>query len=114
MNKRLFSIALLISAFPILAFADAAGISLKKEDFTAAERISRDGKSLVKVKLSKSGKAKFKKLNQHFVNKNIHFEAGEISSDFKLKVPINGSELEMGPYSTDETDKIVTEINSTN
>lgn len=63
MNLRLFSIALLVSAFPIFAQAESAGISLNKGDFLSAEKITNDGESVVSVKLSKSGKAKLKKLN---------------------------------------------------
>lgn len=111
MNKRLFSMALLVSALPIFALANSANISLNKGDFVAAERLSRDGKIVINMKLSKSGKSKLKKLNQNFVNKNIHFEVADVSSDFKLKVPITGSELEVGPYSADEAEKVVTEIN---
>jgi len=83
MNLRLYSMALLISAIPNFAFA-AAQISLTKEDFVAAERLTPDGDTVLKVKLSKSGKAKFKKLNRN---------------------------LEMGPYPDTEADRVVAEIN---
>jgi hypothetical protein len=63
MNLRHFSIALLISALPAMGL-DGAGVSLNKGDFLAAETVSRDGETLVRVKLSKSGKAKIKKLNR--------------------------------------------------
>lgn len=110
MNLRLFSIALLISALPSLSWADPA-ISLNKEDFVAAEKISRDGEVIVSVKLSKSGKAKFKKLNRQAVSKEIHAEIAGVSSDFKLREPIKGDGLEMGPYSAGDAQKVVSEIN---
>ena len=62
MNIRLFSIALLVSALPL--FAESPAISLNEGDFLSAEQVSHDGETVVRVKLSKSGKAKFKKLNE--------------------------------------------------
>lgn len=64
MNLRMYSIALLVSAIPLFAHAEAHGISLNKEDFVAAEKMAHDGSTIVNVKLSKSGRAKFKKLNK--------------------------------------------------
>jgi preprotein translocase subunit SecD len=107
-NLRLFSAALLVSALP--ALADPA-ISLNKGDFIAAEKVARNGETVVSVKLSKSGKAKFKKLNKNSVNKEIHSEIAGVSSDFKLREPIHGDGLEMGPYTTADAQKIVFEIN---
>ena len=62
MNIRLYSLGLLISAIPLFAQAEAAGISLNKGDFTSIERQNDDGETTLNVKLSKSGKAKLKKL----------------------------------------------------
>lgn len=87
MNLRLFSIALLISALPNLAFTDSL-ISLNKGDFIAAERLSRTGETIISVKLSKSGKAKFRKLNESSVDKEVQSEIAGISSKFKLREPI--------------------------
>ena len=102
--------ALLISAIPLLTHADAA-ISLNNGDFIAAETVSQDGETIIKIKLSKSGKAKFKKLNESSVNKEIHAEVAGVVSDFKLREPIKGDNLQMGPYSAAEAQKIVAEIN---
>lgn len=110
MNLRQFSIAVLISAVPHLASADPA-ISLNKGDFIAAERISHDGETVVSVKLSKSGKAKLKKLSASSVGTEVHSEIAGVSTDFKLKEPIKGDGLEMGPYSTENAQKVVEEIN---
>ena len=109
MNLRLFTIALLISALPSLSSALPPN-TLSKEDFIAAEKISKDGDTLISVKLSKSGKAKFKKLNEN-VNKEIHSEIAGVSSDFKLMEPIKGDKLEMGPYSNEDAQKVISEIN---
>jgi hypothetical protein len=79
MNLRMYSIALLISAFPHFALA-GSGISLTKEDFIAAERLTPDGETILRVKLSKSGKAKFKRLNQDSVNKDVHAEIAGVTS----------------------------------
>lgn len=110
MNLRHFSIALLISAIPLLATADA-GISLNKGDFVAAEKISRNGEAIISVKLSKSGKAKLKRWNERAVNKEIHIDIGGVVSDFKLKEPIKGDRLEIGPYSAEAAQRVVSEIN---
>ncbi|HAZ12995.1 MAG: hypothetical protein A2X86_09405 [Bdellovibrionales bacterium GWA2_49_15] len=107
MNIRLFSMAVLVSALPLFA----SELSLNKGDFISAERVTRSGETIVSVKLSKSGKAKFKKLNASSVNKEIHAEIAGVESNFKLRVPITGAGLEMGPYSENDAVKVVTEIN---
>jgi len=71
MNLRLFSIALLISAHPLMSLASANNIKLNSGDFVSAEKITPEGETLVSVKLSKSGKAKFKKLNTEAVNQEV-------------------------------------------
>jgi hypothetical protein len=71
MNLRLFTIALLISALPAISSADPA-VSLNKGDFIAAEKVTRDGETIVSVRLSKSGKAKIKKLGNKDVGKAVH------------------------------------------
>ena len=111
MNIRLFSVALLVSALPLLTFAEGSTISLNRGDFTAAEKVSRNGETLVSVKLSKSGKAKFKKLNEGSVGKDVHAEIAGVSSDFKVREPIKGDALQMGPYAPDEAAKVISEIN---
>ena len=108
MNLRLFSIAILISALPSFA---SAGLSLNAGDFRAAEKISRDGDTVVRVKLSKSGKAKFKKLNRQAVNEEVDAEIAGVSSRFRLRVPITGESLEMGPYSSADAERVIAEIN---
>lgn len=110
MNLRLFSIALLMSALPSLSGASSA-ISLNRGDFVAAERVTPEGETVVSVRLSKSGKAKFKKLNEHAAGQNVHAEIAGVVSDFKLRVPIQGDRLEMGPYSADDAQKVISEIN---
>ncbi|NUM59868.1 MAG: hypothetical protein HUU56_14610 [Bdellovibrionaceae bacterium] len=86
-------------------------MSFNKGDFVSANSISRNGEILLIVKLSKSGKAKIRKLNQNSVDKNIHTEIAGVTSDFKFREPIKGDSLEMGPYLTDDAQKIVSEIN---
>jgi hypothetical protein len=102
--------ALLMSVLPALANADSK-ISLTKEDFVAAQKISREGENIISVKLSKSGRAKMKKLNLVPGAPNVHSNIGGVKADMKLKEPIKGDSLEMGPYSTSEAEKIVYEIN---
>ncbi|MGE0632279.1 MAG: hypothetical protein AB7O96_07715 [Pseudobdellovibrionaceae bacterium] len=110
MNLRQFSIALLISALPVFASANPS-ITFNKGDFVSANSISRNGETVLSIKLSKSGKAKVKKLNQISAAQNIHAEIGGVVSDFSLREPIVGDSLEMGPYSTEDAHKVVTEIN---
>jgi hypothetical protein len=110
MNLRQFSIALLISALPVFASATSS-ISFNKGDFVSADSISRNGEMILSVKLSKSGKAKMRKLNQSSVKKQIHAEIAGISSDFNLREPIQGDSLEMGPYSPGDAQKVISEIN---
>ena len=64
MNIRMFSLALLISALPQVSLARTARVSLNHNDFLAAERTGPDGETVLDVKLSKSGKAKLKKLQK--------------------------------------------------
>jgi hypothetical protein len=109
MNKRIFTSAILISLFPLLA--NAGGITLNEGDFLAAQKITRGGEVVVSLKLSKSGKAKFKKLNKTAVNEQVHAEIGGVETNFKLRVPIAGDQLEMGPYAPADADKVIAEIN---
>lgn len=100
--------ALLISALPITALAAAHKISLDKGDFIAAEKITKSGKTIVSVKLSKSGKAKFKKLNKQA---EVHADIAGVESDFKVREPVHGDGLEIGPYSSIDAEKVTKEIN---
>ena len=111
MNIRLFSIALLVSALPLLAAAESSGVTFDKGDFISAEPLSRNGKTLISVKLSKSGKSKLKKLNEHSVGQEIHSEIAGVSTDFTLREPVTGDVLQMGPYSVSDAEKVVAEIN---
>jgi hypothetical protein len=104
----MFTIALLVSALPLLAHAN---VSFNKGDFIAAHEITRNGEVLVSVKLSKSGKAKVKKLNREAVGEAVHMEVGDVAKDFTLKVPIKGESLEMGPYSPSDAERVVSAIN---
>lgn len=110
MNLRLFSIALLLTIQPIIASAGSTR-SLGKKDFVSAQESTKDGKTIVSAKLSELGKSKFKKLNETAIDKEVHSEIAGVLSDFKLREPIKGDSLEMGPYSAEEARKVVTEIN---
>lgn len=97
MNIRLFSIALLVSALPLITLAEGTEISLNRGDFVAAERLLQDGKALIRVELSKSGKAKFKKLNENAIGSEVHASIAGVSSDFKIREPIQGDDLQIFP-----------------
>lgn len=109
MNIRHFSMALLISSLPLCA--SAAGISLEKGDFLSAERAARGEGTIVSVKLSKSGKAKLRKIQQLAHGEKVHSEIGGVANDFRVRGPIRGEGLEMGPYSEREAEAVVRAIN---
>lgn len=111
MNLRLFTFALLTSTLPIVASAGAREVSLNRGDFISAKPISKNGETVVSLKLSKSGKAKFRKLNQQQVDKKVHAEIAGVESNFVLREPIRGNSLEMGPYSQEDAEKVVEAIN---
>lgn len=111
MNLRLFSIALLISALPTLGTAETA-ITLNKGDFVAAEKKTGTGEIVLSLKLSKSGKAKIKKMNEQMVGQAVSAELGGVSSNLKFREPIQGDSIEMGPYTVDLAQKIIAEVNA--
>jgi len=61
MNKKTFSIALMAYALPLLANAGPAA-ALNRGDFISSERPGRNGNTVVSVRLSKSGKAKLRRM----------------------------------------------------
>ncbi len=74
----------------------------------AAQSISRDGETVLKVKLSKSGKAKLRQLKK---DDAILTEVAGVTSNFKIRETILGEDLEIGPYSPGEAQAIVKVIN---
>lgn len=62
MNKKTFAIALMASALPMLANASSVS-SLNKGDFVSSEK-NRNGRTVVNLKLSKSGKAKLRRMKE--------------------------------------------------
>jgi hypothetical protein len=54
--------ALLISALPLAPSAKSA-LRLNEGDFKVSERVTKEGERVLKYKLTKSGKAKVKKIN---------------------------------------------------
>ena len=108
MNLRQFSMAILISALPLMSYAES-GIHFNEGDFKSAKRITRDGETLLRLKLSKSGKAKLKKANK--AGNTLHTDLAGISSDLKLKVPITGDGIEVGPFTQKKAEKISEAIN---
>ena len=110
MNKRLYSIALLVSAIPLISSA-RSNIKFDKGDFIAAEKITKDGESVVSFKLSKSGKAKIKILNEQVDPKEIYSDIGGVSSNLRVREKIIGDDIEMGPYSSEDAQKVISEIN---
>ncbi len=113
MNIRQFTIALLVSAIPLFAHAKDAGVSLNAGDFLSAKKISREGDTIVRLKLSKSGKAKLKKISEKDSAQHaVHTEIGGVRSDLTLREPIEGDGVDLGPYSQSEASQIVSAINN--
>ncbi len=109
MNKRLFAVSVLLSAIPVLAMAGS--INLSKGDFLSAKKITKNGEIVLSLKLSKSGKAKFKEWNKSSVGHTIHTDIAGVVTDFTLRDPIGGDKLEAGPYSEPDAQKVIAEIN---
>lgn len=106
MNIRLFKVALLASAIPISVWAGTTKISLNKGDFISTKCVSQKGDTVLSLRLSKSGKAKVKKLNQKKDNE-IQVEIAGVVSRVKMRDLIRGDGLEIGPYVQDEVNKVV-------
>lgn len=62
MNKTFFTLAVLVSAVPNLAMANERGIAFGRSDFLSAKPMERGGEIFANIKLSKSGKAKLRRL----------------------------------------------------
>jgi len=111
MNLQIFTFALLVSGLPILAHAGDSTAELNRGDFKSARKVDHNGELVVSVKLSKSGKSKIRKLNETAVGSEIHAEIGGVATHFKLREPIRGDGLEMGPYSAADAAAVVSAIN---
>ena len=107
MSPKLFSIALLASLLPGAVQAGTQRISLDRGDFLSASRVSRHGETVLRVKLSKSGKAKLRRLNQEAVGEKVHAEIAGVATDFRLREPITGPSLEMGPYTEEDAARVL-------
>jgi hypothetical protein len=103
MNLKQFSIALLISALPLSVMGQAR-VQFQHQDFKAAERVNEEGQTVLKVKLSKSGKAKLKRLKQNDV---METELAGARKDFVIKAPIQGESVEIGPFTQKEAVKVL-------
>lgn len=112
MNLRVFSIAILASAIPLSLQAGEKRISLNQGDFISAKQISQHGEALISVKLSKSGKAKIRKLGQQSQGGKVHAEIAGVKSDLLLRDLIQGGALEIEPLSQLDVGKASASNNS--
>jgi len=96
-----------IVALPVFAGA----ISLTKSDFSAAKEVHSGNNILITADFSPAGESKVKTLNQH-VGQDIEFNIGGETHRFKLRVAIEGHQLQMGPFTAETAKKVVREINS--
>jgi hypothetical protein len=111
MNLRTFTIAMLISAMPVTVLGDGKEISLAKEDFISATQVTQDGETIVSAKLSKSGKAKLRKINKLSADQTISADIGGVQSDFKVRAPLQGEGIQFGPYPESDAQKVIQAIN---
>jgi preprotein translocase subunit SecD len=109
MNIRNYSIALLISALPVSINASQL-TEFNHSDFKAVERTHPDGETTLKIKLSKSGKAKVKKYNADHVGEKVKFQFSSTTSELTLREPIRGDSIEIGPFSEDTASAIETDF----
>jgi hypothetical protein len=101
---------LFLLVFSMLARADHQ-LTLNKFDFLSVAKVPVTGGVLLKAKLSESGKGKFKVFNRGSVNRPVHVEIAGVSTNFILRLPIEGDQLEMGPYSLADADRVAAEVN---
>lgn len=110
MNLRQFSLALLISALPLIGLADHS-VDFNEGDFRSATQVTKDGETVLKLKLSKSGKAKIKRLSSMKGEKHMQTDIAGISSRMKLRVPITGEGIQIGPFKQQDAKKILKMLN---
>lgn len=111
MNKRLFSIVLLISALPLFVMADGTSVTLNSGDFVSAERTTPVGDTLLKLKLSKSGKAKLRKISKSSGDGEVNVALGDLRSQLKLKGVILDEDIQIGPYNSTEATQVMADVN---
>ena len=103
MNIKQFSLALLASALPLSAIGQSH-VKFSQQDFKAAESVDQNGQTVLKVKLSKSGKAKLKKLQKDDV---FLTDLGGVDKSFEVKAPLKHEQLQIGPYTKSEAKRAV-------
>ncbi len=98
-------------AFLTVVLVSAATGALEKSDFASAKEVIRKGETLVEVTLSESGLKKIAEFNKAAVGKKIPIHVSGEEFQFVLRVPIIGKQMEMGPFSELQAQRIVTAIN---
>lgn len=110
MFRRIF----IFGVFAIVASSYASPKSapvFKASDFSEAHLIQRDGGFLVSAHLSSSGLQKVRSINETLVGQEVGIDVAGVKTHFTLREAIAGEELEMGPYSPADGQKIVRKIN---
>lgn len=79
---------------------------LEKNDFTHAQEITQQGKTVLSVELTPTGTEKMKTVNQKGPGKKIRFKIGKSVFRFKLREKITEDKLIIGPFSLSEAIKI--------
>lgn len=111
----MFKKIIIFGAFAIVASSYAApksSLVFKAADFSEAHLLQRDGGILVSAHLSASGLQKVKTINESLIGKEVGIDVAGVKTHFTLREAIHGDELEMGPYSPADSQKIVRKINS--
>jgi hypothetical protein len=91
--------------------AHEASMALTKSDFSHAEEFAKNNKSMVELDLSKTGKEKIKQLNKSYLGKEVVLKIGSYQQSLKFKVPIVGDKMEAGPFTHDEAQTIINDVN---
>jgi preprotein translocase subunit SecD len=112
MDLRMFTMALVLTFSSLTSFAHGPQFDFQRKDFSHAEGVQKNGKSLVHLDLSESGKKKILQINKTEVGKAITLNVAGKSQSFTLREPITGNSLEAGPFDAQDAKKMIDEINS--
>lgn len=110
----MFKRILIFGAFAIVASSYASPRSapvFKAGDFSEAHLVQRDGGILVSAHLSASGLQKVRMINEGLIGQEVGIDVAGVKTHFTLREAIHGDELELGPYTPADGQKIVRKIN---
>ena len=109
MFKRVFIFA--VFAIVASSFAAPKDPVFKAMDFIEAHLIQKNGGNLVSAHLSPSGLQKVKAINETLVGQEVGIDVAGVKTHFTVREKIKGEEIEIGPYTAADGEKIVRTIN---